>query len=326
MIISKTPFRVSFLGGGTDLEAFSKNYGGAVLGSTIDKYIYHTVSTFPSKFFDYSLRFSYSKIECANDINSIQHKPFREILRHFKCYKDLEVNIIADLPSFTGLGTSSAFTVGLIKALSKLKNLNLSKTELASKAIMIEQKILKEAVGCQDQIFASFGGFNMINIQKNGDFKVIPIKLSKNRQEELENSLVLFFTGIKRKAQDIEKQKIENINNINNNLKKMLGIVETGYNILNNNTSLIKFGELLHENWIEKKLLNDMVSSTFIDEAYQKAIDTGAVGGKLLGAGGGGFLLLFVPPDKRKLVRKELSFLSEVKFNFSMTGSEIIYE
>ncbi len=326
MIIIRTPFRISFFGGGTDLPIFSEKYGGAVIGTSINKYIYHTVSEFPSNMFEYSIRFSYSKVESTNDINLIKHAPFREILKFFKLHKDIEVNIAADLPSFSGLGTSSAFTVGLIKGLIEFKKSFISSHDLAKTAIIIEQEILKESVGSQDQVFASYGGFNLIRFNKDKTFDVSPININQSRLSEIENSLLIFYTGIKRKSQNLEKRKINNFNNIDCNLKKMLKMVDEGYDILNGNQSLSKFGELLGKSWKEKKMLDSKVSNNLIDEVYKVAIESGALGGKLLGAGGGGFLLLFIPPERQKKVRENLSGFHEVKFKFDVTGSQVLHK
>jgi len=326
MIIVKTPFRISFFGGGTDLPVFSRRHAGAVLGVSIDKYIYHSVSKFPSELFDYSIRFSYSKVEYAKNIDLIKHRPFKEILKQFKITKDIELNIAANLPSFSGLGSSSAFTVGLINAISVMQNLKYSKHKLATEAIRIEQDILKEDVGSQDQIFASYGGMRLINFHKNGEFKVNKVNIKKSKKEELQNSLLIFFTGVTRNAQSIESKKIKNIDNINENLLNMLKMVDKGLDILEGNASLTKFGILLDKTWKEKRLLDQSVSTPFIDEIYTKAINAGALGGKLLGAGGGGFLLLFVPEDKKKNVRKYLANLHEVSFDFEDDGSHIIHK
>lgn len=325
MIIVKTPFRISFFGGGTDLPAFSSKYGGAVIGTSINKYIYHSILKFPSELFQYSIRFSYSKVECAKNIDFIEHKPFKEILKQYEISKDLEVNIAADLPSFSGLGSSSAFTVGLINGLCKYKDLNFTKHKLATEAIRIEQDILKEKVGSQDQVFAVYGGLNRINFHKNGEIKVDNININKTRLKELESSLLIFFTGITRRSQSIEKKKIDNMNNIETNLKKILNMVDEGHNILSGNCSLIKFGELLGKTWEEKKLLDASVSSPVIDSIYEKAIEAGAIGGKLLGAGGGGFLLLFVPQDRKQKVREKLNGYHEISFKFENHGSQVIH-
>lgn len=325
MIIVKTPFRISFFGGGTDLPAFSSKYGGAVIGTSINKYIYHSILKFPSELFQYSIRFSYSKVECAKSIDFIEHKPFKEILKQYEISKDLEVNIAADLPSFSGLGSSSAFTVGLINGLCKHKDLMFTKHKLATEAIRIEQDILKEKVGSQDQVFAAYGGLNRINFHKNGDIKVDNININKTRLDELESSLLIFFTGITRRSQNIEKKKIDNMNNIETNLKKILNMVDEGYNILSGNSSLIRFGELLGKTWEEKKMLDESVSSPAIDGIYKKAIEAGAIGGKLLGAGGGGFLLLFVPQDRKQKVREKLNGYHEISFKFENHGSQVIH-
>ena len=325
MIISKTPLRVSFFGGGTDLPEFFKSHRGAVIGTAIDKYIYHSAFKFPSKLFNYNTRISYSKVECVNDVNELQHAPFREVLKSQEIYKDIEVHVAADLPSFSGLGTSSSFTVGLLNALKAYKGEQVSQQALASEAIRIEREILKEAVGFQDQIFAAFGGFNIINFNSDESFTVDPILISKNKFEELSNSLVLFFTGITRRAQDVEAEKIKNMKGINQSLHSMLALVDNAYDILTNNKTLTEFGSLLNQTWQDKKKLSSGVSNKTIDELYDRAMNNGALGGKLLGAGGGGFLLFFVPPEKKEKLRHALGDLHEIDFKMNAAGASIIY-
>ena len=327
MIISKTPLRVSFFGGGTDIPEFyqQNKFGGAVLGTSIDKYIYHSVFKFPSKLFDYNTRISYSKVECVDNVSSIEHTPFREILNYMKIKKDVEIHIASDLPSFSGLGTSSSFTVGLLKALHEYKNKDISKKNLAKTAIHIERNILNEAVGCQDQTFAAFGGFNLIEF-KNDNIKVNPLRLSSDRMKEFSNSLMLFYTGIKRRAHKIESEKIKNINNISDNLNKILKHVQLGFDILDSNQDLSKFGYLLHETWKEKRSLSSGISNKIIDSMYDNAVSSGALGGKLLGAGGGGFLLLYVPEEKKEKIRKALSPFNEISFSINTLGSKIIHK
>lgn len=325
MIIVRTPLRISFFGGGTDFpEFFSKN-GGAVLGTAIDKYIYHTLSHVPSWFFDHKIRFAYRKVEFANSLEDIEHIPFREILRHCNVLKDIEVNLASDLPAFSGLGSSSSFTVGLIKGLNAFNGKYVNQQELARQAIYIEREVLKEAVGVQDQIFAAYGGLNIIQLSSKNDYSVERITLSEGRLEELNTSLMLFFTGVTRLAQEVEKKKIQNLVNINENLRKMLQLVERAHTALTGNASLATFGSLLHETWMEKRLLDPAVSSPEIDLLYEKGIAAGALGGKLLGAGGGGFMLFFVPPERQENVRIALTAYNEVHFSINAPGSSIIH-
>lgn len=324
MIIARTPLRVSFFGGGTDLQCYCSKYRGAVIGSTIDKYIYHILSTFESKLFDHSIRINYSKVEHVKKLSDIKHHPFREILNFFNLKKDIEIHLASDLPAFSGLGSSSAFTVGLINSITNYNNKKISKLELAKKSIYVEQEILKESVGSQDQTFASYGGFNLIYFNKN-NIKVEKIKINQSKFDELNSSLMLFYTGIKRSATRIEKNKIENFNDIRKNLDEILKHVDKAYHILSSNIPIYKFGELLGETWNQKKLLDNSVSNKIIDQMYSSALQNGAIGGKILGAGGGGFMLLFVPNEKQKSVRKVLKNFHEIKFNLDSPGSEIIY-
>ncbi len=325
MLISRTPFRVSFFGGGTDLPEFYRKHKGAVIGTAIDKYIYHTVSRFPSELFDYTTRISYSKVECVNNINEIQHAPFREILKECGIEKDVEIHIAADLPSFSGLGSSSSFSVGLLNALTRFQGKGLSPLELAKEAIRIEREVLREAVGCQDQAFAAFGGMNLISFKPDDSIEVEPIAISPAAMEELSASLVLFFTGITRRAVNVESDKIKRINDLSQNLLSMLNIVDDAYRLLTNGRNLEQFGALLHKTWVEKKALSSGVSNEQIDNMYRLGMENGALGGKLLGAGGGGFLLFFVPPEKKQVLRKAMSSFSEIEFTMAAPGSSIIY-
>jgi D-glycero-alpha-D-manno-heptose-7-phosphate kinase len=326
MIISKTPLRVSFFGGGTDLPDFFRKHGGAVIGASIDKYIYHSVSRFPSQLFEYSVRISYSKVECVRSTAEIEHTPFREILRDFQLERDIEIHVAADLPSFSGLGTSSAFTVGLIKALHAFQGRHISRSQLTSHAIRIEQEVLKEAVGCQDQAFAAHGGLNLISFSQSGDVAVERVSMSRDRREELSQSLMLFFTGITRRAQNIEVNKIKNMARIEGNLLRMLRHVDTAYDILTGTSSMSQLGLLLNETWKEKRELDPSVSNSTIDAMYEKALNAGALGGKLLGAGGGGFMLFFVPPERRDMLRAALAGYHEIPFQIDVPGAAIIHD
>jgi D-glycero-alpha-D-manno-heptose-7-phosphate kinase len=326
MIITKTPLRVSFFGGGTDLPDFFRVHGGAVLGTAIDKYIYHSVSRFPSQLFDYSVRISYSKVECVRSTAEIEHTPFREILEDFQLDRDIEIHVAADLPSFSGLGTSSAFTVGLIKALHAFQGRHISRSQLTSEAIRIEQDVLMEAVGCQDQAFAAHGGLNLIRFSQSGDVAVERVSMARHRREELSQSLMLFFTGITRRAQNIEVNKIKNIARIEGNLLRMLRHVDAAFDILTGTGSMTRLGLLLDETWREKRELDSAVSNATIDTMYQHALQAGALGGKLLGAGGGGFMLFFVPPERRETLRSALANYHEIPFAIDVPGAAIIHD
>lgn len=325
MIITRTPLRVSFFGGGTDFPDFFSRHGGAVLGTAIDKYIYHTVSHLPSWLFDHKIRFAYRKVEFAKSLEDIEHKPFREILRHCGVLQDVEVNLASDLPSFSGLGSSSTFTVGLIKGMSAFQGRHIGQDELARAAIHVERDVLKEVVGMQDQIFAAFGGLNVIRFRGDGDFVVERVPISVARMRELGDSLLLYFTGITRRAQEVEANKLANLGRIDANLKRMLLLVDRAYDALTGNKGLAEFGRLLNETWIEKKKLDPSVSAPQIDLLYEKGMGAGALGGKLLGAGGGGFMLFFVPSERQAAVRVALRDYHEVSFAINAPGSTIVH-
>jgi len=325
MVISKTPFRVSFFGGGTDYPVWYKKNGGQVLSTTIDKYCYITLRYLPP-FFPYKHRIVYSKTETVNDINEILHPAVRAILNFLKIDKGLEIHHDGDLPSRTGMGSSSAFTVGLLNSLYALKGIMASRDRLAKEAISIERGILKESVGSQDQVAAAYGGFNKITFSGKDEIKVKPITLAEERIKELESHLVLYFTGFSRYASEVAKAQIEKTPDKKRELTLMYQMVDEAINILNNkNRSISEFGKLLNEAWQLKRGLTNKISTPEIDNIYQRALEVGAVGGKLLGAGGGGFMLLFVPPEKQKKLREKLKNLLEVKFNFERGGSQIIY-
>jgi len=325
MIISKTPFRISFFGGGTDYPVWYRENQGAVLSTTIDKYCYITIRYLPP-FFPYKHRIVYSKIEMVNDINEILHPAVRATLQFLNIDKGIEIHHDGDLPAKTGLGSSSSFTVGLLNSLYALKGVIPSKLQLAKEAIHIERDILKESVGAQDQVAAAFGGFNKISFAGNDEIKIEPITLTEARIKELESHLVLYFTGFSRYASEVAKTQIEKTPDRKRELTLMYQMVDTAVNILNDeNKNILEFGKLLNETWQLKKSLTDKISTPEIDDIYQRALEVGAVGGKLLGAGGGGFLLLFIPPEKQKKVREEFKNLLEVKFHFEKGGSRIIY-
>ena len=325
MIIIQTPLRVSFLGGGTDFPEFFAENGGAVLGSSIDKYIYHTISKFPSWLFEHNIRFSYRKVEQVKHLEEIQHTPFKEILREFGVDRDIEVNLASDLPSFTGLGSSSSFTVGLIKGILAQQGKFISQKELALSAIKIEREILKESVGFQDQIFAAYGGLNVIRFSGSNEFHVERLQISEAVHEQLNENLMMIFTGVTRRANDIEKKKITNMKNIKSQLNQILELVEEGLSCLQIGKDLDDFGRLLHENWELKKSLSADVSDSQIDDLYEKGLRCGALGGKILGAGGGGFLLFYVPKDKQSAFRKVFSEMHEVKIKLNAHGSAVIH-
>lgn len=324
MIITKTPLRVSFFGGGTDYPDFFTRYGeGVVLGTTIDKYVFISISKFYSKLFDYSIRISYKQVECVNSLDEIKHIPFKECLRLHGIENDVEVDYTAELPAFTGLGSSSSFIVGLLKSLYAFKEKQVDKLDLAREAIHIERDILKEPVGYQDQVFAAMGGMNLIKFTQNG-IDVKPIRLSQEREKEFEDHLMLFFTGIRRRASDIIAGQIQKVDKNKENLTKMRELTYHSYHILVGSSPLSEFGMLLDKSWSLKRSLDNKISNDEIDKIYKDGITAGAYGGKLLGAGGGGFVLLFVPPKRKEAVRSKLHHLTEIPIRISNHGSHLL--
>jgi D-glycero-alpha-D-manno-heptose-7-phosphate kinase len=313
------------LGGGTDYPEYFNKYGnGAVLGTAIDKYVYLSVSKFYSELFDYSIRISYRQVECVKSLEEIQHIPFRECLRWCGITNDVEVDYTAELPAYTGLGSSASFIVGLLKSLYTFKGQNIDEFSLAQEAIKMEREILKEPVGCQDQLFASFGGFNLIKFYSMDNIAVQRVPMPSAKIHEFEDHLMLFFTGIKRRASDIIKNQIKKVEQNKDSLKTMRLLVDEGYNILTNSTHLEEFGRLLHKSWVLKRSLDGNVSNDDIDKIYAEGLKAGALGGKLLGAGGGGFILLFVPPKNKQAVRNQLHYLTEIPIRINAPGSHIL--
>jgi len=323
MIIVKTPFRISFFGGGTDYPAWYRKNGGAVLSTTIDKYSYITCRYLPP-FFEHKHRIVYSHIENVQEVNQIEHHAVRAVLGWAKVNEGLEMHYDGDLPARSGLGSSSSFTVGLIHALSGLRGKMVSKFELASNAIHIEQNILNENVGSQDQISAAYGGFNRIVFDADDSFIVEPVTINSLRRNELANHLMLFFTGFSRIADSIAKSKIDNFDIKEKELKVMGQMVNEAIDLLvNQDTSIDEFGKLLHEGWKIKRGLSSMVTNDQIDGIYEAAMEAGAIGGKILGAGGGGFMLVFAKPEKHAAIRERLKKLIYVSFNFEEGGSRV---
>jgi D-glycero-alpha-D-manno-heptose-7-phosphate kinase len=324
MIISRTPYRVSFFGGGTDYPAWYRQHGGAVLAATINKYCYLTCRYLPP-FLEHRIRVVYSKIELCHTVGEISHPSVRETLRYLKIERGIEIHHGGDLPGRSGMGSSSAFTVGLLHALYALKGKVVGKKQLAAEGIHLEQDILKETVGSQDQVCAAFGGVNRISFLQTGDFSVQPMTLSQNRLKELNSHLMLFYTGIKRTASDIAFSYVSGVEERAGLLNRMRDCVEQSCEILNSKRHLSAFGELLHQAWLAKRGLSEKVSNPQVDALYEEALAAGALGGKLLGAGGGGFILFFVPPERQNKVRKRFSQLIHVPFEFEFSGSQIIY-
>ena len=324
MIVTRTPFRVSFFGGGTDYPPWFRENGGAVLATTIDKYCYISCRHLP-QFFEHKHRIVYSNVENVREIDEIKHPAVREVLRWAGVEKGLEIHHDGDLPARSGLGSSSSFTVGLINALAALQGNIASKQQLASDAIHVEQNIIKENVGSQDQISAAYGGFNKIVFNPDDTFDVQPIILNHERKSDLENHLMLFFTGFSRIASEVAGSKIANLKNREVELKTMYQMVDESLSILqNNNTSIEEFGRLLNQSWQLKRSLSDKVSTPEIDVLYETAMKAGAIGGKLLGAGGGGFLLVFAKPELQAKVKSALNHLVHVPFKFDNSGSRVV--
>ena len=324
MIITRTPFRISFFGGGTDYPAWSNEHGGEVLSTSIDKYCYITCRHLPP-FFDYKHRIVYSAIENVRHWDEIKHPAVRGVLSWANCSKGLEIHHDGDLPARSGLGSSSSFTVGLVHALAALKGNMVSKEQLARDAIHIEQNVIGESVGSQGQVAAAYGGFNRIEFLRNGGFQVAPVIVRKQRLKELQKHLMLCFTGFSRIAAEVAQSKIANLARRQVELERMRGMVEEAVQILHASQRPIEeFGDLLHQAWLVKKQLSEKVSTSEIDAIYQTARDAGAIGGKILGAGGGGFLLLFVRPADQPKVREALKTLIHVPFSFDESGSRVV--
>ena len=323
MIISRTPFRVSFFGGGSDYPQWYRHHGGAVLATAIDKYCYITARRLPP-FFEYKHRLVYRQQETVNEISEIQHPAVRGVFTHMEWSEGVEIHHDGDLPARSGLGSSSSFTVGLINALRAMQGRHISKEELGTLAIHVEQEVIRENVGSQDQISAAWGGFNRIEFRRDGGIEVQPMILPPHRLAAFKSHLMLVFTGFARLASEVAKSKIENLENRAEQIRRMTAMVDEGVDILAAERPINAFGELLHEAWTAKRKLSDMVTTTAIDSIYSQAREAGAIGGKLLGAGGGGFMLLFVPPEKQRDVREKLASYVHVPFDFEMSGSRIV--
>ena len=322
MIITKTPFRMSFFGGGTDFPGFYKEHGGSVISTTFDKYCYVTVRHLPP-FFEYTNELVYSKTERVTNVNDIVHPAIREAMKWMDMH-DLRVTYEADLPARTGLGTSSSFAVGMLNAFYALKGKYADKRKLADDAIHLERVLCQENGGIQDQIAASFGGFNRINLDANG-YQVSPVIISPERKQALNKNLMLFFTGFSRFSSDVQAAHQSALVDKTAQLLEMKSLVDDSEKILTGNGDLSDFGRLLDHTWRLKRGITNKISTNSIDSLYSLALDSGALGGKLLGAGGGGFLLFYVEDEYKNSVRKALSNLMEVPFNFENSGTNILY-
>ena len=323
MIITKTPFRMSFFGGGTDMENFFKENGGAVISTTFDKYCYVNVRHLP-RFFDYSTELSYSKTERITDVEEIQHPAIRNAMKMLDMH-ELRLTYEADLPARSGLGKSSSFAVGMLNAFYALKGKYADKKKLADEAIYLERALCDESGGWQDQIAASFGGFNRINFNADG-YEVLPIIISPERKKRLNSNLMMFFTGFTRFSSDIQKANNVSAEEKKVQLQEMLLLVDEAEEVLTNKEKdLDDFGRLLDHTWKLKKQTGSSISTGGIDEYYQKGMDAGALGGKLLGAGGGGFLVFYVQPEYQEAVRAAMHELLYIPFQFEDGGTRVIY-
>lgn len=323
MIITRTPFRISFFGGGTDYPVWYKENRGKVLSTAINKYCYINCRYLPP-YFDYKFRIRYSIREETMSVSEIKHPSVRACLEFLGIEKGVEVVHTGDIPALSGIGSSSAFTVGLLHSLYALKGNIVTKRQLAREAIHIEQNILKENVGSQDQVACTFGGFNLIEFGGEKEFFVYPVTINNGKLNLLQENLMLFFTGFTRHASDIAGEQIKETPKKARELNSMVDIVDEAINVLNNSTNDLRdFGRLLHESWKIKKSLTDRISTSKIDEMYQTAMAAGALGGKLLGAGGGGFILFFVPPENQAKLRVALKQLLFVPFRFESLGTQV---
>lgn len=323
MIITKTPFRMSFFGGGTDMESFFSEWGGAVISTTFDKYCYVNVRHLP-RFFDYSTELTYSKTERVSDVNAIQHPAIRNAMKLLGMH-EIRLTYEADLPARSGLGTSSSFAVGMLNAFYALKGKYADKKKLADEAIYLERNLCEEAGGWQDQIAASFGGFNRISFNADG-YEVLPLIISPERKKQLNKNLLMFFTGFTRFSSDVQKENAAGKQDKIAQLKEMLALVDDAERVLTDeNVDLDDFGRMLDHTWRLKRQTGSAVSTNSIDELYAKGMAAGALGGKLLGAGGGGFLVFYVQPDKQKAVKNVMQDLMHVPFRFEDGGTHVIY-
>lgn len=322
MIITRTPFRISFFGGGTDLPAWYKENGGAVLSTSIDKYCHVSVRFLPP-FFEYATRVAYSRVELVKTRDEIEHPVVREVLK-MEGIDGVEIHNFNDIPDRAGLGSSSSFTVGLLHAIRAFQKKQVDKHGLALSAIHVEQNLLKENVGSQDQVAAAYGGLNKIVFGRDDEIRVEPLGIDPGRVRGLNDRLMLFFTGFSRKSSDVMAEQIKNISQKQIELAKMKVLVDDAVAILKSG-DIDDFGKLLHETWILKKGLSSQVSNSHIDEVYEAGRSAGATGGKILGAGGGGFILFFVPPEKQNAVKEKLANLVHVPFEFETRGSQIIH-
>jgi D-glycero-alpha-D-manno-heptose-7-phosphate kinase len=325
MIITRTPFRVSFFGGGTDYPVWYRENGGRVISTTIDKYCYVTLRELPP-FFKYKHLLRYFEREETNTIDEINHPSIRECLKYLDMNKSIELVHHADLPAQSGLGSSSTFTVGLLMAGYALNNQMRTKSQLAHDAIEVEQRRIGEAVGSQDQTAAAFGGFNRINFGGYREIDVTPLTISTEKMTNLQDHLMLFFTGFSRNASDIAQKQIDITSSKTKELDIMVELCKEAEELLvSSENGFLGWGELLNEQWKVKKSMSNVITNSKIDEMYEEGIRSGALGGKLLGAGGGGFIVFLVPPEKHEQIKANLSSILHVPFKFDFSGSQVVY-
>lgn len=324
MIICRTPTRISFFGGGTDYPNWYMDNGGEVLSTSINKYSYITIRYLP-KFFDYKFRIRYFKTEETQTVHEIKHPSVRECALFLNLESGFEIAHNSDLPAGSGLGSSSTFTVGMLHSIHALQNYMPTKRELAMSAIHVEQNLIGEAVGSQDQVAAAWGGFNRIQFSSENTFEVDPIIIGKERLIELQNNLLLCFTGFARSAPEIASYQIKETPSRRRELTEMQSLTREAFTVLRRADSLNDFGKLLDTQWKIKKSLTSRITNPIIDEIYEAGIEAGALGGKLLGAGGGGFMLFYAPPSKHNAIKDKLKDKLFVPFRFENTGSKIVY-
>jgi D-glycero-alpha-D-manno-heptose-7-phosphate kinase len=328
MIISRTPLRISFLGGGTDYPAYFRRHGGATLATSINQYTYVTVSSL-TPFFNHNIGVHYSNVERVKSLDEIQHPSVRETLRYMNIDGGIEIHIATDLPARTGLGSSSSFTVGLLKALNRFLDIpETTNLEIAEMAVHIEQEMIKERVGSQDQYACALGGLNLFRFHPDGSVDAVPVEIPRQRFNQLQGNLMMFYTGMQRHAHEIVAEQLEKTRKgvCDDVLNSMTKLVDRGVAILSDEQAdLDEFGHLLHENWTLKQQCSSQVSNSAIDTWYSMALDAGALGGKLLGAGGGGFLLMYAEREQQDKVREALADLKQVPFEFEDFGSRIIF-
>jgi D-glycero-alpha-D-manno-heptose-7-phosphate kinase len=329
LITSRTPLRISFFGGGTDYPEYFSRFPGAVVGMTINKYVYISALRLVT-FLHYKYRISYSRLETANSIDDIQHPVVRHVLRHYGIEEALDINVIADLPASSGLGTSSAFTVGLINLISSLRSEPVTKLDLGQSAIFVERELLKERVGVQDQLHAAFGGINRFDFI-GGRIRISPVQMIYACQKKFISSLVLVYTGVTRYASEILDEQLESMKEkkVDRELRYLLDLTEEAVKILEGHdpdTMITEFGALMHQGWMTKRKLSSKISNPSIDDLYKRARAAGALGGKLCGAGGGGFLLMVVPPEVRHRFEEAIKPAATISIGLDTQGSVIIYE